>query len=799
MTKRGEATPRITNRCSSNDSKNDDSSLAACETDSNAGNVSISNGHNTASEGETLQTDESAARVLFDLEEATQHKKEKLEESPDDEIDQIPRNSDKSKNQDANGDHHSPETLKNPERSRITKEKPPSSREKMTKGRAIVETFDSSKCFNKRKRLRPVRVESVELTESKTTKCQSSLPNNQYTTTLYRRAVRKSPVGDHSISHMNISHEDYNSFGDISLGMKLIVVGGKVIVQNLNTLADGYASPAQLAGIIQRGDVLLAVGSKSLVNLPIDQLMQGLQPLSTPGPGGYYERVLELRFEAAVGLDLLKVHEEGQVTSKARQEPADAMFSLFPMVDQLSGAPLFDDHIHTRIVKEEEEQGDVEASPTIGSTSGHEIDTASSEVTPTGDRVVEDLDDLISSTLIKDRTIDRERYQSEYFNWREDLSGLLRRPLSVNKGDNSNVRRLTKSERLALGKRILQITKVLEANMEEIDKGKDLRSFTMWSTNFSLRSGVSARRRCVMDSRSVRSCPDPEQDSLEDNESITSERSDGSLRDVDADTFLLGLAARDEIWRKQVLDTLEQAIRETEHFEDEEKSDPENDATDINEALTQQLGSFLFGDMNKIVKHEKRSFALPPNEITRVLFDLTTNLATKTPDEITVFGASSRLSSNVSSFLSGTTRTDRKSRALLRLDVLLASHFVLEEALPKWLESFRPLPLEQRRIIWPKKFRRPDATTSTYTGQISEFTGRSSDADTLTLDSGGADTLDSSPNRKKGIRELVEDQQIDSETRSETYVSKASRSWGRPSTLTQTDLQLLSHHLFFHA
>ena len=93
--------------------------------------------------------------------------------------------------------------------------------------------------------------------------------------------------------------------------MKLIVAGGRVIVQTLNALSDGRASPAQLTGVIQRGDVLLAVGDVSLDKLPIDQLMMGLKPLSAPEtPDGRYRRVLRLRLEAGVGHELLQSHEQ---------------------------------------------------------------------------------------------------------------------------------------------------------------------------------------------------------------------------------------------------------------------------------------------------------------------------------------------------------------------------------------------------------------------------------------------------------------------------------------------------------
>lgn len=620
------------------------------------------------------------------------------------------------------------------------------------------------------KRGRPTRVATIAEVESdsKTTTSFPPLPGNQYTATLRRRAVRKvaeqSPMG---IFHTNSGQKgDLDDLGDISLGMKLIVVGGRVIVESLNPLADGLASPAQLAGVIQRGDVLLAVGNVSLVNLPVDLLMEGLRPLSTPGPGGYYQRFLDLRFEAATGFRLLKAHEEGQERSNARQEPENAMFSLFPMVDQLSGAPLFDQQ-YSREEADHADEGN-ELAVEEASVEGKLVDSSDNHLN------VHDIDALISSALADERSLDRRRYESEYFDWREDLSELLRRTVGmVNGSDDDTLTKLTKSERLELGKKIMQVTKALEINMEEIDRGRDLRSFKAWSTNFSLRSGVSARRRYIMDNTSRRSSRVTDKDS--DDESKNSDYSSGTLEGVDADTLLLGLAARDEIWRKQVVDVLNSAAESlaSENFAGETdesfNSGQERGSSGIDDAMKNQLGNFLFGqNMSKIVKQENRSFTLPPKEITRVLFDLTTNLATKTPDELTVFGTSSKLSSNISS-LQSSVKTDGKARAAVRADVLLANRFVLDEALPRWLKAFRPLPLEHRRTMWPPMNRRIDLGTGPFTGNPSEFTGRLSDGDSLTLDSGGSNTQNtSSPSRKKDLRELVEGQQIDGETRSET-------------------------------
>ena len=60
-------------------------------------------------------------------------------------------------------------------------------------------------------------------------------------------------------------------------------VSGKVIVLSIMPLNDGWASPAQLVGCIQRGDVILSINDKSLINVPYVQvsiLVDKLAPLS---------------------------------------------------------------------------------------------------------------------------------------------------------------------------------------------------------------------------------------------------------------------------------------------------------------------------------------------------------------------------------------------------------------------------------------------------------------------------------------------------------------------------------------
>eukprot|EP00980_Cylindrotheca_fusiformis_P028429 scaffold22599_cov139-Cylindrotheca_fusiformis.AAC.20 len=600
-----------------------------------------------------------------------------------------------------------------------------------------------------RKRGRRVRVANIhELTTAERNDFPP-LPKNQFKTTLRRRAIRKST----DQKGQNTNPDEY---GDISLGMKLIVVGGRVIVQSLNALADGRASPAQLTGVIKRGDVLLAIGNTSLVQLPIDKLMAGLKPLSSADPDGKYKKVLELRFQSAAGLRALKGHEEAEDRRKralsGRQEsldPANEMFSIFPMADQLSGAPLFDDQ-HREYPPEPKEEEKIHEETEEGDSSEDQ-----SSKGPISDQD-KDPDSIISTVLARETKAERERFTSEFFDWSDTVSQFLKRAVRIIESTigDERIAGMTQTERMELGRKVMRLAKTLSEGMEEIDKGKDLRSFKVWSSNFSLRSTASTRRRYILDTVSLRSHrhqePEPEFD-----ESVGSEDGSGSLDGVDGDALLLGLAAHDEIWQKQVVDFLKESIAEMENAsnEDEEKEE-ETKSPDMDSALTKQLGTFLFGEnMTKIISKKKRSHAIPPAEITTVLFDLTTNLATSAPDEITVFGPSSVNQSFPSSH-----GPMGKSTLALKTNRALANQYLLDRALPVWLESFRPFGWEQRRVLWPRMLR-----TTSPGGTIP------SDADSVTLDgSVGSSPSSRSAQGPKDIREVIEDQELDIETRSET-------------------------------
>jgi hypothetical protein len=249
----------------------------------------------------------------------------------------------------------------------------------------------------------------------------------------------------------------------------------------------------------------------------------------------------------------------------------------------------------------------------------------------------------------------------------------------------------------------------------------------------------------------------PHDQSGTDDESAFSRETDsgGSL---DPDALLLGLAAHDDIWRNNVLEALKEVIRKMENgednVEDENQCEKKEDAGDIDKALSNELENFLFGEnMNNFVKKKKRSYALPPEDITTVLFDLSTQITTAAPDDVTVFGGTTNSFSIQSSF-----GTQAKTKAQQRADILLARYFLLDEALPVWLASFRPLGLDQRRLFWP---------VLRHSGSHAGTTMHVSDNDSLTVDSHDA-IPKAAGRKKKNIQEMIEDLELDIETRSET-------------------------------
>jgi hypothetical protein len=616
----------------------------------------------------------------------------------------------------------------------------------------------------------------VEIEEQSSTVLGLSMPPSQYHVTLMRRAVRKresKPDAENdSVVNVNVTNdENEEEYGDVSLGMKLSVIAGKVIVQSLNALNDGRASPAQLAGLIRRGDVLVAVNDISLIRLPIDQLMKALTPLSTPDTTtGLYPRTLQLRFDSIGGMDLL-LQSERQQRDKA---VANDVMALFPMVvDQLSGMPFDAPPVLSQNTSTNQTDSLATTAPVTQSPSPLQPEKDLENEPPSH---VLSPNERISRALAERRQAEREHAISEFFAWDEKYGkilrgdGLLSTKREVSTSLLSDASSLTKEQYLERGRRAILGATALTNYLERIDSGKDVRSFKSWKTTLSLRSNASSRRSRALDTFSL--CLSRNQDRYHSHDNHTNHRagdtinematvasgnSDEGEEEIDGDELLLRLAASDDIWREQVLEFLHNATANL--AVESESEDGEDSVTSEDPFESHVFSNFLFGEkISKIIHKRKKSRALPPGDVTAVLFDLATKLNASSQEAeavpTVVHAGSPSASTATSKYKNGQGGSPNGK-------IMSATHFLLKEALPAWCETFRPLPWDQRRILWP-------GYRQNYNGSTA---ASSTISDDLTVESIGTNNLasvSSKPRATKNLREQVEEQVLDVETREET-------------------------------
>ena len=155
--------------------------------------------------------------------------------------------------------------------------------------------------------------------------------------------------------------------------------------------------------------------------------------------------------------------------------------------------------------------------------------------------------------------------------------------------------------------------------------------------------------------------------------------------------------------------------------------------------------------MTKVLAKNKTPRALPSEEVTAVLFDLATRLSATVPDEI-------KASGSIVGSRAGLTPFESTRKQSVGDDFDLATRFLLDEALPAWLASFKPLAWEHRRILWPTDRVRTGGSTTAST--LSD--------DSLTIDSGGHSLQTARSRKRRTIREIIEDNELNPETRGET-------------------------------
>lgn len=259
----------------------------------------------------------------------------------------------------------------------------------------------------------------------------------------------------------------------------------------------------------------------------------------------------------------------------------------------------------------------------------------------------------------------------------------------------------------------------------------------------SIRTGASKRRWHRGDSVVA-----------EEDESTSAHAEDASVESAEECDHrrLIDLAANDDSWKVNVLKRLELYVQDTEQESNGESAMP---ASLEKEATPVGFDTFLFGgDVSTLMGKKKQSLALPPGEMTAMLFDLMEHLSTDfLPGQIFLNNESGVESKSVSFAKNLNGKGDDTNRA---------TEFLVIDALRIWLNTFRPLPWTQRRALWRKQSGgNADASMAGSTlddnMSLSMASGTTSNTKTTTIE-----------RERRNLREVIEEMELDPETRIET-------------------------------
>jgi len=613
--------------------------------------------------------------------------------------------------------------------------------------------------------------------------------------------------------------------GDTSLGLKLNIIQGKVVIQNITALDDGRSSPAQLCGLFSPGDIIIAVNGKSLINgtihnpVGMDRTIFVLKPLSQPmdGETKEYSREVRLRLMLGEGKLLLRQQEEREKHKLADQEhrkrmglegrggmamdPAADLFGIssFMAVDQHSGMPMFGNLEHCHHAEEEKEEkkepSDEDGSPVkVIATKVLAEEGENMNLTLRGNRGEKITPSLVPACLTVqvqiarqiqlDRQWIRKRNTSAFFTMNSNAPSLLR-PSSP-PPDQSHDLQMTpiedRNQRLERGKLTMANAKSLVSCVESRDRGIEdfededpMEIASRACGTASVRTGASRRRWHRGGDGVIAEGEEEDAPSLAEvsGASSTNPNFDAStIRSCDSGIeacdhqMLIELAANNESWKMNVMKRLEGYVEETEK---ENKSGlyrgSSSEASGKEEPAQMSFDSFLFGgNLASMLGKKKQSLALPPGEMTSMLFDLVDLLEGGLPNQIFMSKNETTLLSTLPPFSpdkSVSFSRNNHARNNIDDDATKATDFLLKEALGTWLKSFRPLPWKQRRALWP----------SHQSGGLdgdSMVSSRMDDNESISLMSGMTSQTRSIEKKKGNLRELIEDLELDHETRRET-------------------------------
>ncbi len=620
-----------------------------------------------------------------------------------------------------------------------------------------------------------------------------------------QRPCVSSTASDTAIALSALPNEEI--VGDTSLGLKLTIIHGKVIIQKITPLDDGRASSAQLCGLLSPGDIIIAVNGKSLINgtihnpVSMDKIITVLKPLSQPMDAmtKEYSREVRLRFVLAEGKALL--HEQEQREKQHAYErdlrkklglnggfagrgidPVADLFGIgaFMGVDQHSGMPMFG-HLERHHEEEKMNENNIDSVDRPVAANDEVVavwsvptgvDDATKATTTSVDNhplqlifapARQTVQAQIAHQIHLDRQWIRHRNMSEFFSLSKNAPLLLRSPspqidycMDLDADNSVDARK----RRLERGAQVMSNATTLVSVAEAQDNGEGsfededpMEVASRVCGTATVRTGVSRRRWHRGDSVIV----EESSSHAASNDGDTIRSGESGVEACDH-RLLLELAANNTSWKMNVLKRLDAFALETEKENIESLHGTHSDSNSIREEAGKTgFDSLLFGgDVANILRKQKQSMALPPGEITAMLFDLVELLESGLPNQI--FTKAELPRSADPPFLPDKVVSFFKEE---NAEIIKATDFLLNQAFDKWLKSFRPLPWKQRRALWP--------THQSGLDGDSMISSRMDDSDSLSLTSCNTSAQTRSPEmHKRNLRELIEQLELDPETRRET-------------------------------
>ena len=684
---------------------------------------------------------------------------------------------------------------------------------------------------------------------------KATTPGSVVTNKIYNNNNDKTSTKSPSINQKQHQPELLDElYGDTTVGMKLSILSGKVIILSIMPLNDGRASPAQLAGYIQRGDVILSINDKSLINVPFEQvsvLVDRLAPLSHPSSkdGLVFDREVKIRFEVGTGLDLLEKdskknnvmqHQKqqrgddydgigkkeepivGNGNSTVNVDGANDLFNLskFAFVDQFTGQPFFDDYdinetkkgdinhqqrpsLRANIATSEEDVSQHLETPKKKNESKGKWTTSLSPAKKlklfNGQR--HHYQNLRLSTerhlsgigyaCSIERVMDLMKFaNSAYFLTNQNCSAILRlrindygvynEAINNNNGDDKSF--LNQKEMIVYGKRVLLGVNLLLHQVQFGTKQKkgvdplkmvyaECRSFSSRS-RFSQRSQFSHRKKFLISQEDIADVVDDdendndnddsstssEENALNDSNSFGSNELDESDNVGGGDEMLLRLAVWNRTWKEQMVETLDAAS-----VHNVEIDLAENAANNINKSvvkkknktdgLESQLQNLFFGEQVIDVMNKKKPATLPPDEITEVLYDLALSVSSTVPLNVDITGEINSSLRDIPLTEHDENISPRLSSSKKKSEIYEATRFLLDDIIPSWLNTFRPIQMQQRRVIWSMH---KDGSSNMGT------------PDDLSIGSSATGWSTNSPDRRDKLEERIASMELDPDTKAET-------------------------------